>query len=356
MKELKWLVLLIGIVGLPVSLCRAQPGTAVWAITDADCIWKLDGKVMGEIRPKDQKIVDVMAGKHLVEAVTAHGAVIFHTIVDVPAAVNQPVQIHAKANPNWIDHSTNLMWTSEDNGYPVTWQESVDYCRNLTQGGYSGWRLPEIGELERLYDPTVHTLERHVIWSPPAPRFWEIRGNLNLSSWTWSNTPGNVSGEAWSLDFQDGSRYSGLKNGNYDRRALCVLGRKVAGQQVTAVEDGHATWTDERTGLMWTTDDTGSDTTLDQAVYYCRDMTTAGYSGWRLPEIGELQQIYDPSADISGWHVRGNFKLTGWTWSHTAGIPGDHGAWAFGFSGGYRHSFAGVSPGMRVLCVRRSGK
>lgn len=49
----------------------------------------------------------------------------------------------------WIDPVTgsNLMWQIDPPSESFTWQQAVDYCAGLTLGGYSDWRMPDIGEL-----------------------------------------------------------------------------------------------------------------------------------------------------------------------------------------------------------------
>src|SRR3984957_324789 len=84
-------------------------------------------------------------------------------------------------------------------------------------------------------------------------------------------------------------------------------------------------WVDQSTGLMWKDKDNGKDVTWKKAMKYCRDLRLAGYSDWRLANIGELEQIYDSSANAPGrdcqgastWHVKGNLFLTGNQWSST---------------------------------------
>jgi len=125
------------------------------------------------------------------------------------------------------------------------------------------------------------------------------------------------------------------------------------------------TWTDPDTGLMWTKNDNATGVNWSQAITYCSNLQLAGYSGWRLPTIEELEGIYDHSVSLQGvfdWgdiyhvHVKGNLKLTGWIWSSSQGDdPGL--AWNVDFSGsGKRYPSQLVFPANRALCVRRSGE
>ncbi len=47
----------------------------------------------------------------------------------------------------------SVTWTKSDNGSEIPWDSADRYCRDLTLGGYSGWRLPAIEELKGIYDP-----------------------------------------------------------------------------------------------------------------------------------------------------------------------------------------------------------
>jgi hypothetical protein len=102
----------------------------------------------------------------------------------------------------------------------------------------------------------------------------------------------------------------------------------------------------------------------------------AGYGGWRLPTLEELQGIYDSSSSskkkaVSGIeyevHVKGDLDLaTGWVWSDRVGnFPGKpyQNAWFFQFFDLPRPSFDKGKPlsnflhfhfHMRALCVRRA--
>ena len=136
----------------------------------------------------------------------------------------------------------------------------------------------------------------------------------------------------------------------------------------------NATWTDPATRMMWASADNGSDVDQDQAGSYCSKLQLAGYKDWRLATIEELQGIYDPNlssravfggAYAVDLHVKGNLKLTGWTWSdHRGEFPGKpyQNAWFFEFGGPPNSSDVGkplsnfqhFSWTMRALCVRHA--
>ncbi|MBO4698714.1 DUF1566 domain-containing protein [bacterium] len=52
-----------------------------------------------------------------------------------------------------VDSESGLFWSSSTKGLSLedmTWQDAVDYCENLTEGGYTDWKLPTIDELRTL--------------------------------------------------------------------------------------------------------------------------------------------------------------------------------------------------------------
>jgi hypothetical protein len=109
----------------------------------------------------------------------------------------------------WVDPNTKLMWAHKDNGSDVNWTEAMGYCRQLRLGGFSNWRLPEIGELEGIYDDSLN-------------QRYKLKGDIRMSSyWAWSATR-QESGEAWIFGFLTGPRFSNQLVDRYDLRALCV--------------------------------------------------------------------------------------------------------------------------------------
>jgi hypothetical protein len=94
-------------------------------------------------------------------------------------------------------------------------------------------------------------------------------------------------------------------------------------------EDG--TIFDTTTKLLWQQSPSDETFTWKEAERYCRYLTLAGHSDWRLPTIEELRLLinrkYQPTIDPI-------FKCkSGWYWSSSTLVGPDY-AWYVGFSDG----------------------
>ncbi|HWG21414.1 MAG TPA: protein kinase [Terracidiphilus sp.] len=114
----------------------------------------------------------------------------------------------------WTDSATKLMWAGRDNGADVTLAQAYDYCTRLRTAGHSDWKLPQLDELESIYDAKVENAKGN-----------KIKGNIQLSSW-WirSGTPGEKGGENWTVNFGIGYKQSDKTDSATNERALCVRG------------------------------------------------------------------------------------------------------------------------------------
>jgi hypothetical protein len=110
----------------------------------------------------------------------------------------------------WTDATTGLKWTITDSGAPVTFVQANRYCSQLKLTGESGWRLPTIDELQKLFGGAANATGHRIL----AP--------IKLTGWQWSATLGRDKGEAWALDFGDGARASVVMGDSGLSRALCV--------------------------------------------------------------------------------------------------------------------------------------
>ena len=142
-------------------------------------------------------------------------------MIGCPSAKAQIHALGSQTQPStWTDPSTGLMWTKRDNGSDVMWLQARNYCASLSANryaGYTGWRLPEIGELAGLYDSSATQ-------RPPGLGYdVHVKGGIQMTgSRAWSATAGNASGEAEDFYFYSGGRFSSPLDDPGSHRALCV--------------------------------------------------------------------------------------------------------------------------------------
>jgi hypothetical protein len=69
-----------------------------------------------------------------------------------PTEIRRDGRFIAYEDGTVLDTRTNLMWAKKDNGSDITWRQAKSHSENYRGGGYTDWRMPTQGELERLYD------------------------------------------------------------------------------------------------------------------------------------------------------------------------------------------------------------
>jgi hypothetical protein len=201
----------------------AQASASLLVTTDTTCDWKLDGQSQGRLNADDVKLVKTVGGDHLIQATSADGQLKWQGMVTADPSVQKMVKIPlSDMAVLWTDPATGLTWTKNDNGSEANWNLANAYCANLQLGGKSGWRLPTIDELQGIYDPSVNIPGQ---LSSGQAVTWHVKGNLHLSGYSWSSSPGRTSGDVLYFTFDGGLRY--IQNLRFDPignllRALCV--------------------------------------------------------------------------------------------------------------------------------------
>jgi hypothetical protein len=113
----------------------------------------------------------------------------------------------------WKDSETGLIWTVEDNGSDLGWNQAYNYCENLTLAGHTDWRLPTLDELKGLYDRKLS-------------KQYKAKGPIKLTSANlWSGSRNKI-GDAWSFNFGFGGESVAPTSGacGTTGRALCTCG------------------------------------------------------------------------------------------------------------------------------------
>ena len=106
------------------------------------------------------------------------------------------------------DSTNNLMWQDDATAgiFTAAWLAAITHCEELSHGGYSDWRLPNINELRSIvaydrYNPAIDSAFQNV-----------------AASTYWSSTvrAGGTS-SAWYVSFDYGSGTSSKTSSHYVR-------------------------------------------------------------------------------------------------------------------------------------------
>lgn len=112
-----------------------------------------------------------------------------------------------------------LMWEKKISEEEMSWEDAMNYAKNLKVGGYSDWRLPTIEEFRDIISLCggINVKSEDENWDKIADKnynnssyenLWKEKGFLDYS-WYWSSTPyKNDSFEAWIVYFNNGNTLS----------------------------------------------------------------------------------------------------------------------------------------------------
>lgn len=191
------------------------------------------------------------------------------------------------------DNVTRLMWQKSDNG-ESTWEAATAAASSLNLAGHSDWRLPTPAEafsiLNHANNPSVDSAAFPAHPSGAAEYWWtaDIYGSDASKVWC-TNSGGGLGAHPKSETISAG--------GTKRFHARCVRGANPSlGHNYLNHLDG--TITDTDTGLMWT-QVPSAPLNWNAAISHAENLTTAGYSDWRLPNVKELQSLVDITLAIS---------------------------------------------------------
>ncbi|MFZ8905455.1 MAG: DUF1566 domain-containing protein, partial [bacterium] len=200
------------------------------------------------------------------------------------------------------DKEKKLIWQRVDAGQKTLYG-AKRYCSQLKIDGWSDWRLPDLNELSQLLigENTTEVfgeLSQGMYWSSTA-----LGSRVEfLNPWIGIGNSASVTnfGEAHytlcvrntAAMLEDSSTvnlYSSLPSSETSSDTSIVGDKETA-----AAERYH--WTDQvaedkREKLIWQRKDAG-ERTFSGAQLYCNTLDLRGF-GWRLPEISELENLFE---------------------------------------------------------------
>jgi hypothetical protein len=110
------------------------------------------------------------------------------------------------------DEATTLMWSQDDNGEAVNWEDALVYAGNATIGAYDDWRLPNAKEIQSIADysgvfPAMNTDYFNLT------ELTNIKGQKDYPFY-WSSTSNPVEGSDGEVD--NGSVYAWVLAAGYN--------------------------------------------------------------------------------------------------------------------------------------------
>ncbi|MBF0099928.1 MAG: DUF1566 domain-containing protein, partial [Desulfobacterales bacterium] len=227
------------------------------------------------------------------------------------------------------DLNTGLMWQQSDDGVKRTWDDAKSYCDNLSLAGYSDWRLPNTNELSSISDESKSTPDSttNSVFSCQSADYWSGTTHIPKTD------------HAWSVGFYYGNVSHSVKSYQCYVRSVRLPSCKSLNPLIhVIVDNGDGTVTDKDTGLMWQKDDVVGKSWKD-AMAYCENLTLAGYSDWRLPNLNELLSISDKSKGYPAMNSLFSCHSP-YYWASTTFVYRTDYAWCVGFTDGYDNGIA----------------
>jgi hypothetical protein len=251
------------------------------------------------------------------------------------------------SNGTITDNVTGLMWQKTDGG-EMSFTAAKSYSESLLLGGYDDWRLPSGLELFSInnYD-NVNPALNTVFFTKTAAEYWwtiETRADAPANVWV-VNAGGGIGAHPENETISAG----GTKR--FHTRAVRRTGLS-PDDAVRFRDNGDGTATDNLTGLIWQKIHPSTLMTWEEALIYANDLSLAGNSDWRIPNIKELQSLNDtktvkPSFDKNIFTnvLNGNY------WSSTTLVNSTTKAWDINVDYGIV-SYNEKTVKEYVICVR----
>ena len=191
-------------------------------------------------------------------------------------------------NGTITDNFTGLMWQKTDGGEMI-FENAVNYCATLNLGGKNDWRLPTSHELFDINDysrinPALNT----IYFSITQAEYWwtsDLRADDPAKVWV-VNAGGGIGAHPKSETVSAGGTkrfHTRAVRGTY----LYVI------NPVHFKDNGDGTITDNLTWLIWQRIPSTNQMTWEEALSYASTLKLGGKSGWRMPNIKELQSLND---------------------------------------------------------------
>jgi len=245
------------------------------------------------------------------------------------------------------DHNSGLIWQKTDGG-EKSFENALLYCAGLTLAGYTDWRLPTCHELFTInsYDRVNPALNTDYFSKTEAEYWWTSDRQLDDAAKVWLvNAGGGIGAHPKTETISSG----GTKKVHV-RAVRNPFSTSIPTSRFQDNLDG--TITDHHSGLIWQQIPSTSLMTWEDALRHAANLSLAGSTDWRLPNIKELQSLNDEKlANPSFNNYYFAAIVTGHYWSSTTLVQSPAKAWDISTAYGIV-SYQDKTAKENVLCVR----
>ena len=247
------------------------------------------------------------------------------------------------------DTVTGLMWQKTDGG-EMTIDSAKKYVQQLNLAGHHDWRLPNVHEsfsiliLDAL-NPAINTT---YFPNTNAEYWWANDTAYNFPSKIWVTNAGGGQGAHPKTE----TISAGGTKSFHTRAVRDVTTPTIIPNHFT--DNGDSTITDNLTGLMWEKFPYNDTLFWDNALQHAENLTLAGYSDWRLPNIKEIESLNDEKANAPSINISAFPNVVAKKyWSSTSQFNQGGNAWFIDFQNyGLTSYESKTTRGCYVMCVR----
>ena len=161
----------------------------------------------------------------------------------------------------------------------LSYNQALQYCNQLSYAGIDNWRVPKRHELYEIINYGKSPTIDDIFTNKSTGSYWTNQALVNYNNQSIDNT-------AFVISFSHAEVYP--KDMDSDALVRCVSGPEYTNPPVIT-KNAEATYKDTTTGLEWAKD--AGDSTWQDAKTRCENLTFAGKTDWRLPNINELHTI-----------------------------------------------------------------
>ncbi|WFB37751.1 DUF1566 domain-containing protein [Kiritimatiellota bacterium B12222] len=143
--------------------------------------------------------IKAMNGKRFVRAVRGNTAYGINDFVD-------------NGDGTVSDQATGLMWSQDDSGKGMNWEEALAYAEAATTAGYTDWRLPNVKELQSIadYSGVFPAMDSSVF---KLTTLTNVKGQRDYPFY-WSSTSNPIEGSDGAVE--SGSAYAWVLAAGYN--------------------------------------------------------------------------------------------------------------------------------------------